>query len=28
MYLVCAAAERRMTGWAMRGADAPQAAQG
>jgi NitT/TauT family transport system permease protein len=28
MYLVCAVAERRTTGWAMRGADAPQAAQG
>jgi NitT/TauT family transport system permease protein len=28
MYLVCAAAERRMTGWAMRGADAQRTGQG
>jgi hypothetical protein len=28
MYLICAAVERRMTGWAMRGADAVSAGQG
>src|SRR5262249_366799 len=28
MYLVCAAVERRMTGWAMRGADTVPAGQG
>ena len=28
MYLICAAVERRMTGWAMRGADAISAGQG
>jgi len=28
MYLICAAVERRMTGWAMRGADTVPAGQG
>jgi NitT/TauT family transport system permease protein len=28
MYLVCAAVERRMTGWATRGADAMRPGQG
>jgi hypothetical protein len=28
MYLVCAAVERRMTGWATRGADSMRPGQG